>query len=129
GGGVGVAPVRALTGVRLFEAKRLLQATSLNVGDIACRVGYVGIGTFTTRFTTLVGVPPGHYRRLPASRMLAIADGIRQLPTWNEAPAAAAHPPRAVRGGRIVRSTLPAARDAVRQRLVRGCAAPTPHPP
>ena len=115
---LGVSPVQYLTAVRLFEAKRLLQATSLNVADIACRVGYVGIGTFTTRFTTLVGVPPGHYRRLPASRMLAIADGIRQLPTWNEAPAAAAHPPRTVRGGRIVGSTLPVAGSAVRRLFV-----------
>src|SRR5215813_733454 len=42
---LGVSPVQYLTAVRLFEAKRLLQGTSLNVADIACRVGYFGIGT------------------------------------------------------------------------------------
>jgi AraC-like DNA-binding protein len=97
---LGVSPVQYLTAVRLFEAKRLLHATSLNVADIACRVGYVGIGTFTTRFTAMVGVSPGHYRRLPPGRMLAIADGIRQLPSWDTVPAAA-HQPRPGRGGTI----------------------------
>ena len=105
---LGVSPCQYLTAVRLFEAKRLLQATSLNVADIACRVGYVGIGTFTTRFTALVGVSPGHYRRLPASRMLLIADGVQQFPTWDAVPAEAPHPPRAPgRGGTIVGSTQP----------------------
>src|SRR5262249_38422832 len=100
---LGVSPVQYLTAVRLFEAKRLLQATSLNVADIACRVGYVGIGTFTTRFTSMVGVSPGHYRRLPPGRMLAIADGIRQLPSWDTVPAAA-HQPRPGRTGTITGS-------------------------
>jgi AraC-like DNA-binding protein len=100
---LGVSPVQYLTAVRLFEAKRLLHATSLNVADIACRVGYVGIGTFTTRFTTLVGVSPGHYRRLPPGRILAIADGVRQLPSWDAVPAAAQQP-RTGRGGTIIGS-------------------------
>jgi AraC family transcriptional regulator len=83
---LGVSPVQYLTAVRLFEAKRLLQGTALNVADIACRVGYVGIGTFTTRFTSLVGVSPGHYRRLPPGRMLTIADQEWRLPSWDGLP-------------------------------------------
>jgi AraC family transcriptional regulator len=106
---LGVSPCHYLTAVRLFEAKRLLHGTSLNVADIACRVGYVGIGTFTTRFTAMVGVPPGHYRRLPTSRMLLIADGVRQLPDWDVVPAGALHRSRpAGRGGTIVGSARPA---------------------
>jgi len=84
---LGVSPVQYLTAVRLFEAKRLLQSTSLNVADIACRVGYFGIGTFTTRFHSLVGVSPGHYRRLPPGRMLTITDREWQLPNWDGLPA------------------------------------------
>jgi AraC-like DNA-binding protein len=116
---LGVSPCQYLTAVRLFEAKRLLHATSLNVADIACRVGYVGIGTFTTRFTAMVGVPPGHYRRLLTSRMLLIADGVRQLPSWDAVPAEA---PRrswaAGRGGTILGSARPAPDIAVSRLFV-----------
>ena len=56
----------------MLEAKRLLLSTSLSVADIACRVGYPGIGTFTTRFTRMVGVSPGRYRLLPRDRMLCL---------------------------------------------------------
>jgi AraC-like DNA-binding protein len=76
----GVTPCQYLTAVRLFEAKRLLLNTSLSVADVACRVGYPGVGTFTTRFTRLVGVSPGHYRRLPKAGMLSIADDVKRLP-------------------------------------------------
>ncbi len=76
----GVTPCQYLTAVRLFEAKRLLLNTSLSVADIACRVGYPGVGTFTTRFSKLVGVSPGHYRRLPADAMLTVADDVYRLP-------------------------------------------------
>lgn len=77
----GVTPCQYLTAVRLFEAKRLLLNTSLSVADVACRVGYPGVGTFTTRFTRLVGVSPGHYRRLPAATMLTVADDVHRLPS------------------------------------------------
>jgi AraC-like DNA-binding protein len=111
---LGVSPCQYLTAVRLFEAKRLLLGTSLNVADIACRVGYVGIGTFTTRFTAMVGVPPGHYRRLPASRMLLIADGDRQLPSWDAMPAEAPRRPWAAgRGATILGCARPAPDMAV----------------
>ncbi|MDT5037076.1 MAG: AraC family transcriptional regulator [Micromonosporaceae bacterium] len=76
----GVSPGQYLTAVRLFEAKRLLLTTSVSVADIACRVGYRGIGTFTTRFTTLVGVPPGHYRRLAPAGILSMSEEICRLP-------------------------------------------------
>jgi AraC-like DNA-binding protein len=76
----GVAPGQYLTAIRLFEAKRLLLTTSLSVADIACRVGYQGVGTFTTRFTKLVSVPPSHYRRLPPGGMLSISEEVGGLP-------------------------------------------------
>jgi hypothetical protein len=59
-----VSPLRFLTAVRLYMAKQLLLTTSLTVADIACRVGYSSVGTFTTRFTESVGVSPTRFRRL-----------------------------------------------------------------
>lgn len=60
----GVTPRRFLYALRLQEAKRLLVTTSLSVADVSCRVGYSSVGTFTSRFTASVGVPPAVYRRL-----------------------------------------------------------------
>lgn len=59
----GVSPLRFLYALRIQEAKRLLVATSLSVTDISYRVGYQSPGTFTSRFTGSVGVPPTVYRR------------------------------------------------------------------
>lgn len=102
----GVTPGQYLTGVRMFEAKRLLLNTSFSVAEVACRVGYPGVGTFTTRFTKLVGLPPGHYRRLPQGGMFSIADEVHQLPNPDLLPAAGRSlPPRANGcGGTIVGS-------------------------
>jgi AraC family transcriptional regulator len=88
----GVTPCQYLTAVRLFEAKRLLLNTSLSVADVACRVGYPGVGTFTTRFTRLVGVSPGLYRRLPKAGMLSIADDVKRLPNVDVLNAARPRP-------------------------------------
>jgi AraC family transcriptional regulator len=38
--------------------------TDLGVAEICFEVGYSSVVTFTTRFTQLVGVPPGRMRRL-----------------------------------------------------------------
>jgi AraC-like DNA-binding protein len=76
----GVAPGQYLTAVRLFEAKRLLLTTSTNVADIACQVGYRGIGTFTTRFSAAVGASPGLYRRMPREAMLCLSDEGCRIP-------------------------------------------------
>ncbi|MEU3256064.1 AraC family transcriptional regulator [Streptomyces sp. NPDC006997] len=60
----GVTPGRFLTAVRLQEAQRLLLSTPLTVADISARVGYSSTGSFTRRFTELVGLSPTQYRRL-----------------------------------------------------------------
>ncbi len=61
---IGIPPGEFLATLRLEAAKRLLLTTSLNVTDICFEVGYVGLGSFTTRFTQLVGVPPRQLRQL-----------------------------------------------------------------
>ena len=60
----GVTPGRFLSAVRLQESKRLLLGTSLNVADVSVRVGYNSTGTFTRRFTELVGFSPTQYRQV-----------------------------------------------------------------
>jgi AraC-like DNA-binding protein len=59
----GLSPGRFLSAVRLQEAKRLLVSTPLTVTNISHRVGYSSVGTFSSRFTSSVGVPPTGYRQ------------------------------------------------------------------
>jgi len=61
---IGVPPGEFLAALRLEEAKRLLLTTSLSVTDICFELGYASLGSFTTRFTQLVGAPPRHLRHL-----------------------------------------------------------------
>jgi len=60
----GVTPALFLSALRLEEAKRLLLTTARSVTDICFDVGYNSLGTFTTRFTQLVGLSPARLRRL-----------------------------------------------------------------
>ena len=46
----------------------LLRRGDLSVTDVCFEVGCSSLGTFSTRFTELVGVPPGVYRRQAASQ-------------------------------------------------------------
>lgn len=63
----GVPPGRFLTALRLEAAKRLLATTEMSVTDISLEAGYNSLGTFTRRFTELVGTPPSRFRRLAAT--------------------------------------------------------------
>lgn len=77
----GVTPGRFLTAVRLFEAKRLLLTTSLNVSDIVCSVGYSSVGTFTSRFSRAVGMTPTQYREPQVAELLvAISPHYQRVP-------------------------------------------------
>src|SRR5260221_6065566 len=55
---IGIPPGEFLSALRFQEARRLLVTTSLSVTDICFEVGYTSIGSFTTRFTHLVGLSP-----------------------------------------------------------------------
>lgn len=72
----GVSPGRFLAAVRIFQAKRLLLATAMNVTDISFAVGYSSLGSFTNHFTDSVGVPPGRFRRVALENGLEFP-GIR----------------------------------------------------
>lgn len=47
---------------RLQKAKQLLEETELKITDIAERVGYTSLGSFSNLFKRMVGVTPQHYR-------------------------------------------------------------------
>src|SRR5713226_7430601 len=55
---IGIPPGAFLSALRLQAARRLLLTTSLSVTDICFEVGYTSIGSFTSRFTHLVGLSP-----------------------------------------------------------------------
>lgn len=76
-----MTPGQYLSGVRFFEAKRLLLTTSLTVSNSVGRVGYTSVGTFTSKFTRAVGMSPTHYRHPEVRRaMLAISPEFQRLP-------------------------------------------------
>lgn len=60
----GISPGRFLMVMRLHRAKQLLLSTSLSVTEITHEVGYASVGTFSSRFSSSVGVSPSTYRRL-----------------------------------------------------------------
>ncbi len=60
---IGIPPGEFLAALRLDAARRLLLTTNLSVIDICFSVGYISLGTFTTRFTQLVGLSPQQMRR------------------------------------------------------------------
>lgn len=62
---LGIPPGKFLTAQRFQRAKRLLLDTDEKVVDVCNEVGFCAQGTFTTRFTALVGVNPQQFRRLP----------------------------------------------------------------
>src|SRR5579859_5708822 len=55
---IGIPPGEFLSALRLQAARRLLLTTALSVTDICFEVGYSSIGSFTSRFTHQVGLPP-----------------------------------------------------------------------
>ncbi len=59
----GEAPYSYLMTRRIERAMALLRRGDLSVTEVCFAVGCSSLGTFTTRFTELVGMPPGAYRR------------------------------------------------------------------
>ncbi|PZG00719.1 helix-turn-helix transcriptional regulator [Micromonospora endophytica] len=59
----GESPYAYLMTRRIERAMALLRRGDLSVTDVCFAVGCASLGTFTTRFTELVGVSPGAYRR------------------------------------------------------------------
>src|SRR6201990_2445926 len=62
----GLPPAQFLYAMRLEKAKQLLLITKMSVTEICFAVGYNSLGTFTSRFTELVGLSPREFRHLAA---------------------------------------------------------------
>ena len=60
----GESPYSYLMTRRIERAMTLLRRGDLSVTDVCFAVGCSSLGTFSTRFTELVGVAPSTYRRL-----------------------------------------------------------------
>jgi len=88
----GESPYSYLMTRRIERAMALLRRGDLNVTEVCFAVGCQSLGTFSTRFTELVGVPPSVFRReasttagIPACVAKQVTRPIRN----REAPAVA----------------------------------------
>lgn len=63
----GESPYSYLMTRRIERAMALLRRGDLSVTEVCIAVGCASLGTFTTRFTELVGMPPGAFRRAEAA--------------------------------------------------------------
>jgi helix-turn-helix protein len=68
--------------LRLDAAKRLLLTTSLSVTDICFEVGYSSLGSFTTRFTQLVGLPPHQLRQVAQDFTMPSLESLHDSNTY-----------------------------------------------
>src|SRR5256885_1592753 len=91
----GEAPYSYLMTRRGERAMALLRRGDLTVTEVCFAVGCSSLGTFSTRFTELVGVPPSVYRRDAAEATVGMPSCIAKQVTRpvrnREAAAPAAH--------------------------------------
>jgi AraC-like DNA-binding protein len=64
----GETPIRYLTRRRIERAQDLLRSANLTVTEICMAVGFTSLGSFSSRFTALVGESPTAYRDRWAAR-------------------------------------------------------------
>jgi AraC-like DNA-binding protein len=65
----GEPPYSYLMTRRIERAMALLRGGDLSVTEVCFTVGCSSLGTFSTRFTELVGMPPSVYRRQATAEM------------------------------------------------------------
>lgn len=70
----GESPYAYLMTRRIERATALLRRGDLSVTEVCFAVGCASLGTFTTRFTELVGMSPGAFRRRAADAAGVAAD-------------------------------------------------------
>jgi AraC-like DNA-binding protein len=64
----GETPMRYLTRRRIERAQDLLRAANLTITEVCMLVGFSSLGSFSSRFTQLVGESPTAYRDRWAAR-------------------------------------------------------------
>jgi AraC-like DNA-binding protein len=87
----GEPPYAYLMTRRIERAMALLQRGDLSVTEVCFQVGCSSLGTFSTRFTELVGMPPSVYRdrapRTTAGMPPCVAKQVTRPVRNREAPA------------------------------------------
>jgi AraC-like DNA-binding protein len=87
----GESPYSYLMTRRIERAMTLLRRGDLSVTEVCFAVGCSSLGTFSSRFTELVGVPPSVYRdqaaRAPAEMPPCVAKQVTRPIRNREAPA------------------------------------------
>jgi len=77
----GESPYSYLMTRRVERAMALLRRGDRSVTDVCFEVGYQSLGTFSTRFTELVGMPPSTYRREAADDAAGIPQCVAKQVT------------------------------------------------
>jgi AraC-like DNA-binding protein len=77
----GESPYGYLMTRRIERAMALLRRGDLSVTEVCFAVGCSSLGTFSTRFTELVGVPPSTYRRQEAAATVGMAPCVAKQVT------------------------------------------------
>ena len=92
----GESPYSYVMTRRIERAMALLRRGDLSVTEVCFAVGCSSLGTFSTRFTELVGVPPSDYRRNHAEAAKGMPPCVAKQVTRpvrnREAPAGRAQP-------------------------------------
>ncbi|MBB4957244.1 helix-turn-helix transcriptional regulator [Micromonospora polyrhachis] len=87
----GESPYSYLMTRRIERAMALLRRGDLSVTEVCFAVGCSSLGTFSSRFTELVGVPPSVYRRQATRTMAGLPSCVAKRVTRpirnREAPA------------------------------------------
>ena len=93
----GESPYAYLMTRRIERAMALLRRGDLTVTEVCFAVGCSSLGTFSSRFTELVGVPPSTYRRDQAGETAGMPSCVAKQVTRpvrnREAPLSRAHLP------------------------------------
>jgi AraC-like DNA-binding protein len=82
----GVSPRKFLATLRLEYAKRLLLTSDLSITEVCFETGYSSLGTFTSHFTTLVGVTPKTWRKLPSEMNMSMEEVMALLSSMRSGP-------------------------------------------
>ena len=77
----GESPYAYLMTRRIERAMALLRRGDLSVTEVCFEVGCASLGTFSTRFTELVGMSPGNYRRQDAHATVGIPSCVAKQVT------------------------------------------------
>jgi transcriptional regulator GlxA family with amidase domain len=77
----GESPYSYVMTRRIERAMALLRLGNLSVTEVCFAVGCSSLGTFSTRFTELVGVPPSVYRRDATRAMAGIPSCVEKQVT------------------------------------------------